>query len=499
MKTNLFLCLFLLFPFFSMRGQVYDFPVKPGTPEWGKLNGYQEMIEVCRIPEKLLSTMNTGDLLETCLNHPFRGNASLYTTPEESLRVMANTFNAFEELIKRNDIGDYLLAAVKSVADKESKANSGIHKFEVKLNGEILQALSTYPTVKEKLSEDVKNKISAIFEDRNSSLSIQTATIYTPNGCLVSDTDYTPEIYDSEEKTYWNQYYQELFPQNTLVGSTTSTYNCHAYAWHMTEGGSAVWMGLYTNPTSVYWTDGSYSPASTATAAGLKVSYASDNHSAVTTGVSGEFISKWGNKVLMRHMYYNCPYTYSTLNYYKKNQLSITGRYAQNSTWHTLNTVNFVAAAVPITLNVDYPGVSQFTWQLTSGGSDVTWAVQSTDGKVVNLTIYTSPQASLRATAHSSCKTVSTEFYFNTTSSYTVRYDQARGLIDIIFNEPNASARKTRATYQLTIVDVNGTIAKQLSFSDNITVDISSLKENIYYLHITDGTAEGTYQQSISK
>jgi hypothetical protein len=56
MKTNKLLCLFLLCVSFSIQGQVYNFPVKPGTPEWGKLNSYQEMIEVCRVPEKLLST-----------------------------------------------------------------------------------------------------------------------------------------------------------------------------------------------------------------------------------------------------------------------------------------------------------------------------------------------------------------------------------------------------------------------------------------------------------
>jgi hypothetical protein len=292
-------------------------------------------------------------------------------------------------------------------------------------------------------------------------------------------------------KAYWDQYWQNQYPEATLLGSTTSTYNCHGYAWHMTEGGSTVWIGAYTTTAEdIYWTDGSYSQIN-CTAARLKVSYANDNHSAVTTGVAGEFISKWGDKVLMRHMYYDCPYNYTSLKYYVRNQSSVTGTYAQNSIWHTLNTVNFVTAAVPVTLNVDYPNATQVTWQLTSGGSDVTWGPQSSNGKVAGITIYTSPQASLRATAHTPCKTVSTEFYFNITSRYSVRYDKEQGLIDIIFDKATVAPKKT---YLLTIVSVAGYIAKQRSFSDDITIDISDLNDSIYYLNITDGTLGGTYQ-----
>ena len=122
--------------------------------------------------------------------------------------------------------------------------------------------------------------------------------VYTPNGTLVNDTYYRSEELSASQKASHDQYCTTTYSQATLISSSTTTYNCHAYAWYMTEGGSAGWMGWTINPTNVYWLDGSYIST---TGAATKVSYLSDNHSAVTTSTPNIFISKWGEYALMRH------------------------------------------------------------------------------------------------------------------------------------------------------------------------------------------------------
>lgn len=144
------------------------------------------------------------------------------------------------------------------------------------------------------------------------------ATIYTPNGTLISDTYYRSEEMSASQKASTDEYWTTRYSQATLISGSTSTYNCHAYAWHMTEGGSAVWMGQVTNPTNVYWLDGSYIST---TGAATKVSYLSDNHSAVTTSTPNILISKWGPGPLMRHPKDHCPYDASSLKYMKKNDM----------------------------------------------------------------------------------------------------------------------------------------------------------------------------------
>jgi len=44
------------------------------------------------------------------------------------------------------------------------------------------------------------------------------------------------------------------YPNAELVSAATATYNCHAYAWHMWNGGSACWL----NDPTPYIADGSY-------------------------------------------------------------------------------------------------------------------------------------------------------------------------------------------------------------------------------------------------
>ena len=87
------------------------------------------------------------------------------------------------------------------------------------------------------------------------------SNIRTPNNSTVQDcgvftsTDFS---YTSTQLAALTKEIYDNFNGAELVGAPTYKYNCHAYAWHLTEGGNNVWIGLNTNPTSIYWTDGSY-------------------------------------------------------------------------------------------------------------------------------------------------------------------------------------------------------------------------------------------------
>lgn len=114
------------------------------------------------------------------------------------------------------------------------------------------------------------------------------------------------------------QEYEQAYPRAIYIDEADPTYNCHAYAWHISEGGSHVWMGMSTNPTSIYWEDGSYIETTASDPEATKVSYPDDNHSAIVSTPSYYFISKWGNTCLFKHTKSDCPYQRSkTLRYFK--------------------------------------------------------------------------------------------------------------------------------------------------------------------------------------
>jgi hypothetical protein len=123
-----------------------------------------------------------------------------------------------------------------------------------------------------------------------------------------------------------NAYAASQFPNATIISNSSQTYNCHGYAWHMSNGGSTRWIGYYvTTDEDIYWGDGSYVEVSgRVTPSATKVSYASSDHSAITTTDPNVFISKWGQWPLMRHSPTYTPYNSSNLKYYVSSAAIVT-------------------------------------------------------------------------------------------------------------------------------------------------------------------------------
>jgi hypothetical protein len=87
----------------------YDFPLKPGMPEWADLKSHAEMLEVLQIPNDILTRMTTRSLLETCLNYPMFGDVTAYRSMKVGMEILiAHYFNGFPELLKRKDAYIYL-------------------------------------------------------------------------------------------------------------------------------------------------------------------------------------------------------------------------------------------------------------------------------------------------------------------------------------------------------------------------------------------------------
>lgn len=136
----------------------------------------------------------------------------------------------------------------------------------------------------------------------------------TPNGTVLTNVVIYSEFTPSQIASA-NNYVATAYPNATRLTDASAVYNCHAYAWHMTEGGSAIWIN--TPSDDQYWQDGSY--RQTSQVCHTKVSYASDDHSAIATTTTNVFVSKWGQLPTMRHNYDYCPYNSSNLKYYERN------------------------------------------------------------------------------------------------------------------------------------------------------------------------------------
>ncbi len=139
--------------------------------------------------------------------------------------------------------------------------------------------------------------------------------IYTPQGNFVEVIKRDEQLTVAEKEAI-RQKWSQTYPRAICLEEATTIYNCHAYAWSVSEGGEKCWMN--TPNDVIYMTDGSYTQTNRYDPKATKVSYGNDDHSAILfSNGSNYFISKWGSGCLMKHTYNDCPYNSANLKYYK--------------------------------------------------------------------------------------------------------------------------------------------------------------------------------------
>ncbi|MGC9385146.1 MAG: hypothetical protein ACP5D6_11155, partial [Kosmotogaceae bacterium] len=140
-------------------------------------------------------------------------------------------------------------------------------------------------------------------------------TIRTPTGYghdafeLKPDTGY--ELSDPLKEDildYCLEYYGNRI---VFLSEATNTYNCHGYAWHISEGGDNVCLegnvpyvnkGSFTSYVDTFYLEHA------------KIAYPdTTDHSAIATDHQDTLISKWGNLPLFKHHIKDCPYNPDTL------------------------------------------------------------------------------------------------------------------------------------------------------------------------------------------
>lgn len=146
--------------------------------------------------------------------------------------------------------------------------------------------------------------------------------VYTPgtNYIIYNAYSYPPptmNTYDHQQCTnIENSYYGQgayAFPSQ----NDTRWYNCHGYAWHMSNSSSVKNQAIWINYPDNYWSSGSYSTSTETN--GRKAYYTYGDHSAVVlqqTGGNLIYRSKWGSCSLMIHPRNACPYYGSYINWY---------------------------------------------------------------------------------------------------------------------------------------------------------------------------------------
>lgn len=90
----------------------YNFPIKPGDPEWSNLETDEERLRAVQIPESILKCLTDEALLQTCIDYPLYLDftASSDTDPSTGFEeFLVKKFNGLQELFERKNIEAILL------------------------------------------------------------------------------------------------------------------------------------------------------------------------------------------------------------------------------------------------------------------------------------------------------------------------------------------------------------------------------------------------------
>ena len=131
---KIIILLLLAIPIISLAQEKvsWDFPVKPGSEEWKKLETYQDKLNVYNIPNDILENISTEELVKSCLKYPELRLIFTRNSLQKGYNYIRTKFNGFRELESRSDAGHELIKVYKNynpenINNKSSTLERGRH------------------------------------------------------------------------------------------------------------------------------------------------------------------------------------------------------------------------------------------------------------------------------------------------------------------------------------------------------------------------------------
>lgn len=87
---------------------IYSYPIVAGTDEWKALS-VSERKKRLQIPDNLLGTIRTEDLIEVCLDYPYASDFAAYDDYQSGFMAVYHQFNGLRELLSRSNLTEPFL------------------------------------------------------------------------------------------------------------------------------------------------------------------------------------------------------------------------------------------------------------------------------------------------------------------------------------------------------------------------------------------------------
>ena len=140
---------------FAQEKVTWDYPIKPGSEEWKLFQSSKEMVDACQIPNDILKSVSTDELLNICLKYPMFLDVHFSNNLQDGLDAIISSFNGFETFFEREDCSETLLR----LYFKEIPTKPHIKKGNNKLKVLYLELLLSQSSIINGLNEEQKKKL----------------------------------------------------------------------------------------------------------------------------------------------------------------------------------------------------------------------------------------------------------------------------------------------------------------------------------------------------
>jgi len=162
MKKQLLFSFFIVLSFVGYAQEKWDYPIKPRTEEWKKLEGNKEKVEACQIPKHILQDISTDALMTLCLQYPLLYDVFAFNNTNDGLRKLFSDFNGIREFSKResaiNNLSEQYLLEIRSFPKNlNSRSNLDIGYSVARIS--ILEVLLSYSDFHSNISKESQKKV----------------------------------------------------------------------------------------------------------------------------------------------------------------------------------------------------------------------------------------------------------------------------------------------------------------------------------------------------
>jgi len=162
-RTISIVILFVIYDCLSLSQNsklTWDFPIRPGTPEWALLDSYESKLAAYNIPENILDSLSTNALVDACFSYPEWRLIDTRNSYCDGLRYVLSLFNGFNKLFEKKDGASILVSRYKNIDPTEIKKDWSME--EIGENGfkiVYLELLLSQPIILSYLTLDQENDL----------------------------------------------------------------------------------------------------------------------------------------------------------------------------------------------------------------------------------------------------------------------------------------------------------------------------------------------------